>query len=319
MTLPQMRGLFAIQPFFLEGVISVFEPRSMIMEHAPADDFAAPTPQGDYTGIEAHYVLGGTGDIQANMDSSTKLQATLEERRDEMFRRVSMRHFGKAFVLRDFQRFAGQWQIHEPRLLPNPFDQTNRSVERGRKLFEDPRVGCAACHPSPHFTKKDFPDNRQQAFEPVVTLTVRDGAFTLIGMNRLDHINGIRRDLEPWDIGRVERTQGHFTTFPLRGIWDRPPVFLHHGMARTLHETTATPGHVALRTFKYEPLIGGFPERPGRKEVGLNMTFIFADRSPKVKMHMRAGARIGVDTHGGTSHLTAGQIDDLVNFLNSIE
>ncbi|MFV2067227.1 MAG: hypothetical protein ACC645_09630, partial [Pirellulales bacterium] len=28
MTLPQMRGLFAIQPFFLEGVISAFEPRS---------------------------------------------------------------------------------------------------------------------------------------------------------------------------------------------------------------------------------------------------------------------------------------------------
>jgi cytochrome c peroxidase len=319
MTVPQMRGLFAIQPFFLEGVISAFEPRSMIMEHAPADDFARPTPQGDYTGIEAHYRIEGTADVQSSMDASTQSQTTLEERRDEMFRRFSMQLFGKAFTLRDFQRFVGEWQIHEPRLLPNPFDPTNRSVLRGRKLFFDAQVGCAACHVPPHFTKKDFSDNRQQAFEPVVTLTVRDGSFTLISMNRLDYINGVRRDLEPWDIGRAEETQGHFTTLPLRGIWDRPPVFLHNGMARTLHEVVATPGHLGLRTFKYNPRIGGVPERPGRREVGFNMTLLFTEPSEKVKLHMQSGARIGFDTHGGTSHLSAQQIDDLVNFLNAIE
>ena len=153
----------------------------------------------------------------------------------------------------------------------------------------------------------------------MVTLTVRDGAFTLISMNRLDYINGLRRDLEPWDIGRAEETQGHFTTFPLRGIWDRPPVFLHNGMARTLHEVVTTPGHPALRTFKYEPLIGGIPERPDKKEVGFNMTFMYTEPLPNTKLHAKSGARMGIDTHGGTSHLSSLQIDDLVNFLNSIE
>ena len=69
--------------------------------------------------------MTGTSDIQSSMDASSKLQATLEERRDEMFRRISMQHFGKAFTLRDFQRFVGEWQVHEGRLLPNPFDPTN--------------------------------------------------------------------------------------------------------------------------------------------------------------------------------------------------
>jgi hypothetical protein len=319
MTLPQMRGLFSIQPFFFEGVISAFEPRSMIMEHTPADDFAAPTPQGDFRDIEAHFVMTGTSDVQSSMEASSKLQATLEERRDEMFRRISMQHFGKAFTLRDFQRFVGEWQVHEGRLLPNPFDPTNSSVSRGKKLFEHPQVGCAGCHPPPHFARKDFPDNPQQAFEPVVMLTVRDGSFTLIGMNRLDYINGFRRDLEPWDIGRVEEVQGHFTTFPLRGLWDRPPVFLHNGIARTLREVIAIPGHPSLRRFKYEPLLGGAPERLGRKEVGFNMTFLFTQDIPRVKLHRGAKARMGFDTHGGSSHLTALQVDDLVHFLESIE
>ncbi|MCP5117419.1 MAG: hypothetical protein GY953_41875 [bacterium] len=319
MSLPQMRGLFGIQPFFFEGVISGFEPRSMIMEHCPADDFAQVTPQGDFTGIEAHYLLGGAADVQSGMDSSTTFNASLEERRDEMFRRVSLRLFGKAFTLRDCQRFVGEWQIHEPRLLPNPYDRASRSVIRGEKIFEDARVGCASCHQEPDFTRKDFAGNRQQAFEPVVTLTVRDGAFTLIGMNRMDYINGYRRDLEPWDIGRAEEKQGHFTIFPLRGLWDRPPVFLHNGMARSLREVVGTPGHPGLRRFRYEPLIGGAPERPGRREVGFNTTFQFHEASREVKMHLQSGARLGVDTHGGTSHLTAQQVDDLVNFLNSIE
>ncbi|MFV2070031.1 MAG: hypothetical protein ACC645_23945, partial [Pirellulales bacterium] len=319
MTVPQMRGLFAIQPFFLEGVISAFEPRSMIMEHAPADDFAQATPQGDFTPIEAHTVFHQTADIQSHMDTQSGAQETLEERRDEMFRQRSMELFGKAFALRDFQRFVGEWQIHEPRLLPNPFDATNRSVLRGKRLFQDARVGCITCHPAPHFVKKDLLGNRQQAFEPTVTLTVRDGAFTLISMNRLDTLNGISRDLEPWDIGRAEEKQGHFTILSLRGIWDRPPVFLHHGMARTLREVVAIPGHPSLGSFKYEPRIGGLPERPGSKEVGFNTTYLVKESSPQVKLHRQSGALIGVNTHGGTSHLTRQQVEDLVNYLNSIE
>lgn len=319
MTVPQVRGLFGIQPFFLEGVLSAFEPRSMLMEHAPADDFAQPNPQGDYTHIESHQVLEGIDDIQSSMEASSTFQATLEERREAMVRDRSLELFGKAFTLRDLVRFVGEWQIHEPRLLPVPFDRTSASARRGRRLFEDPQVGCVACHPPPHFAKKDFSDRPQQAFEPVVPLTVRDGSFTLIGMNRLDALNGVRRDLEPWDMGRAEEHQGHFTSFPLRGIWDRPPVFLHNGMARTLREVLSTPGHPALGRLKYEPVVSDAGERPGRREVGFNTTGMFAEQQPRVKLLVAAGARIGHDTHGGTSQLTPRQIDDLANFLNTIE
>jgi len=319
MGVPQLRGLFDIQPLYFEGTFTAFEqPREAMIEQAPIEDFHEPSLAGDFEGLEAHVPRHGAGDLSLPRIPPTVL-SSLEERRDEMFRRESMRYFGKGFTLLDVQRFAGEWQVSEPRLLPNPFDQTSRSVLRGKALYEDPQVGCVSCHPPPHFAKKDFPDNRQQAFAPLVTFTARDGASTLIGMYRLDSINGVHRDLEPGDRGRVEEVQGHFTSFQLRGLWDRPPVFLHNGMAKTMHEVVATPGHPGLRRFKYEPLIGGIPERPERREIGFNMTWLFKKHSEKVKLHIKAGSRLGTDTHGGTSHLTAQQVDDLVNFLNSIE
>lgn len=319
MNVPQMRGLFAIQPFFFEGVISGYEPRSMMMEHCPSDDFRGVTPHGDFTQVGAHYKMDGQADIQSKMDTSTAYEADLEERRDEMFRQLSREQFGKSFNLRDFQRFIGEWQMHESRLLPNPFDQNHPSVIRGKKLFKDPQVGCISCHPAPNFAKKDFPDNPTQAIPPVTMFTVRDGSFTLFSKNREDYNNGKRRDLEPWDQGRMEVQQGRLTTFPLRGIWDRPASFLHNGLARTLREVCVTPGHPALGSFKYEPLVGGYPERPGKKEVGCNMTFVFATPENRVKLHRMAESRLGFDTHGGTSHLTRQQVEDLVNFINSIE
>lgn len=318
MGIPQLRGLHDIQPLYYEGTFTAFEqPREAMLEQALIDDYFRPSPTGDYTGIQAH-VRVDAGDLPIN-DIPAGIRSTLSERRDEMFRRASMRFFGKSFTLRDAQRFAGEWQISEPRLLPNPFDPANRSVERGSKLFKDPQVGCVACHPPPNFAKKDFSESREQAFEPTVMLTARDGSSTLVGANRLDAVNGIKRDLEPWDMGRAEETQGHFTSFQLRGLWDRPPAFLHNGIARTMHEVVATPGHAGLRRSKYEPLVGGISERPGRREVGFNETFFFKASTPQVKSHIASGARIGQDTHGGTSHLTALQVQDLVNFLNSIE
>ncbi len=319
MSVPQMRGLFAIQPFFFEGVISGYEPRSMMMEHCPVDDFKAPTPQGDFTNVRAHQEVAGHVDIQSKMDTSSEHEIDLEERRDEMFRTLSRELFGKSFNMRDFQRFVGEWQMHEGRLLPNPFDQESPSVARGRQLFEDPQVGCISCHAPPHFTRKNFPDNPQQAIPPVVMFTVRDGSFTLLSKNREDFENGVQRDLEPWDQGRLEAKQGHLTTFPLRGIWDRPPVFLHNGMARTLREVSASPGHPGLGDFKYEPLFGGYPERPDKKEVGFNMTFVFASAENRVKLHRMAESRLGFDTHGGTTQLSRQQIEDLVNYMNSLE
>lgn len=319
MGVPQMRALFGIQPFFYEGAITAYEPRSMLMEHIPADDFARETPQGDFAGIEAQHVASGVADVQSRMAASTAGEASLDARRDAMLQVVSARLFGKAFVLRDLQRFVGEWQVHEPRLLPNPYDGAADAVARGKELFEKPQVGCASCHPAPHFAKKDLPDNPTQVFPPQVTVSVRDGSFTLVSMNRLDAINGVRRDLEPLDPGRVEREQGHYTAFQLRGLWDRPPVFLHNGLARTLREVVAAPGHPCLGVLPYEPLLGGVPERPGRREVGFNVTALFAAPSQAVKMHLKAGARLGTDTHGGTSQLTRQQVDDLLSYLLSIE
>jgi hypothetical protein len=40
---------------------------------------------------------------------------------------------------------------------------------------------------------------------------------------------------------------------------------------------------------------------------------------PKVRAHLRAKGRIGSDTHGGTSHLVARDVDDLVDFMEAIE
>jgi hypothetical protein len=319
MGVPQMKSLAHIQPFFYEGTLSVYEPRSMIMEHTPADDFQWPNPQGDFTGIESHHISNKIRDIQSGMDPGNSIRNSFEERRDVMFQELSMRYFGKAFTLRDFQRFVGEWQAHETRLLPNPYDAKAPSVMRGKEIYQRPRTGCSSCHPPPHFSKKDFANNANQSLPSLVPLTSRDAAFTLIGMNKLDEINNYRRDLEPKDKGRTEFAEGHYTTTQLRGIWDRPPVFLHNGAARTLREVLATPNHSALEKFKYAPVLGPEAERPLGKEIGFNSTAIFSSPDAPFLPHIKSGARIGVDTHGGTSHLSARELNDLINFLLSIE
>lgn len=321
MLAPQQKSLWGIQPFFLEGSLTIYDPRSMLMEHCPADDFRDITGQGDFRDIEAHAPVLAVQDIQSKTTSSADNEAYLEERRSEFFRRQSLKYFGKSFVLRDFQRFVGEWQAHEPRLFPNPYDQDAASINRGRALFNHPQLGCASCHPPPHFAKKDFPNNPRQVLPPQVPLSVRDTSFTLISMHRLDYLAGIRHDLEPWDIGRAETPaqNQHITPLQLRGAWDRPPLFLHNAMARSLREVVAAPGAPALRWFKYEPLFGGSPERPGRREVGFNETYMILKGTNAAKVHLATGGRIASDAHGGTSQLTSQQIDDLVNYLESIE
>jgi YVTN family beta-propeller protein len=318
---PQQKSLWGIQPFFLEGSLSVYDPRSMLMEHCPADDFKDVTGQGDFRDIEAHAPVLAVQDIQSKTTSAAGNEANLEERRAEFFRRQSLKYFGKSFVLRDFQRFVGEWQAHEPRLMPNPFDQNAASVNRGRALFNHPQLGCVSCHPAPHFAKKDFPNNPRQVVPPQVPLSIRDAGFTLISMYRLDYLAGIRHDLEPWDSGRAETPDQnqHITPLQLRGAWDRPPLFLHNAMARSLREVIAAPGVPGLGWFKYEPLFGGSPERPGRREVGFNETYMILKGTPAAKVHLMTGGRIASDAHGGTSQLTAQQIDDLVAYLETIE
>ena len=313
------KSLYAIQPFFLEGTLTAYTPHSMLMEHCPTDDFKGVVAAGDFSWLVGHAHARLMADVQSKMTLLDKSDSTIEERRDEFFRQTSLKYFGKSFVLRDFQRFVGEWQANEPRLMPNPFDQANASIRRGRAIFNEAEVGCASCHPSPNFAKKDFPNNPRQVVPPQVMTTMREGGFTLISMERLDYLAGIRRDLEPWDIGRAEDEEAHFTPTQLRGMWDQPPDFLHNGMARSLREVVSVPGQTSLGWFKYEPLFGGYPERPGRREIGFNETYFAKKRTEKNKAFLDTGGRIGSDSHGGTSHLTGPQIDDLVNYLLSLE
>ncbi len=220
-----------------------------------------------------------------------------------------MRYFGKAFDFRDFQRFIGEFQVAETRLMPNPFDQRSPSVARGRLLFNDLGVGCAVCHKPPQFTDKGeaLTHNKERVLPSLISFTPREKSFTLVGPHYMDTANGYVRDLEGWEPGGVEKKQGEVTTFPLRGLFDRPFAFLHHGRAISVRETFASPDHYSLRRFKYAPLRGGEPIRPGAKERGFNeLSFL------KEKTFM-------LDTHGATSHLNAQQVQDLENFLLSIE
>ena len=71
----------------------------------------------------------------------------------------------------------------------------------------------------------------------------------------------------------------------LRGLWDRNEMFFHDGRAESLIEALATPDHPALA--------------PGQR--GFNV-------------------RDGVlDIHGGTSHLTAADMRDLIEYMLTIE
>ncbi len=78
---------------------------------------------------------------------------------------------------------------------------------------------------------------------------------------------------------------GHFNANSLRGIWDRRGTLFHDGRARSIRETLLTPGHPCL-------LEG---------ELAFNQ---FEGQG---------------DTHGGVSHLSCEELDDLVAFLLTLD
>jgi cytochrome c peroxidase len=166
-------------------------------------------------------------------------------------------------------------------------------VRAGRALYERPDVGCAGCHPAPAFTDKRHPPNSNRAFPPLVTAAARDAVHTLVSPHRIDAV----QDHAPEDRGRLWERPGTFPAPSLRGLWARPPRFLHHGGAITLREVLATPGHPALRPAAPRAQA----ERPGGMELGLN-------------------ERDGVpDTHGGTSHLNVWELECLRRYVLAIE
>ena len=78
---------------------------------------------------------------------------------------------------------------------------------------------------------------------------------------------------------------GLFNANSLRGLWDRRGTFFHDGRARTIRETMLTPSHPCLRLGER-----GFNEFDGV-----------------------------ADSHGGISHLSCVQVDDLEAFLLTLD
>ena len=316
LALPQMKNLYATQPFYFEGTHTTFDAQfDDAREHVALQGFLTPNPHGDFTNVfcttPPEERKPEHEEIQDKMTTAQwgDIYHDLMARRDEMIRRRTMQYFGKAFNFRDFQRFIGEFQASETRLVPNPFDQDNPSVKRGKLLFGDLAVGCVVCHAPPQFTDKSeiLYNNYERTLPSLISFTPRELAFTLVGPHWMDTANGYERDVEYWEKGRVERVQGMVTTFPLRGLFDRPFSFLHHGRAMSVRETFAAPDHYSLRKFKYSPLRGGEEVRPSGRERGFNeLSFL------EEKTYM-------MDTHGATSHLNARQVQDMENFLLTIE
>jgi YVTN family beta-propeller protein len=304
---PDLRALVHKVPFFSEGILSLDEPLTMMMEHNPLVDFSGKTPVGDFTGIVASHeeqalypksadaIIVATGRAWAGSNARV---IDLTKRRDLFFRQQTKRYFNKELNLRDMQRLIGLYQSAEPRMLPNPQDPSDPMVRHGRELFESPQVGCSGCHPAPTFTDKTFVYNQNKSFRPLVSSVPRDNIHTLISADYLDRLNGFLRYWDKEDAGRYEEQEGHFVTPSLHGIWARPPRFLHHGNAISLREVISTPKHPALQRMPFPRFQA---KRPGSWERGLNeLDGLF-------------------DTHGTTSHLSVWDIECLLKYLRSIE
>jgi len=74
-----------------------------------------------------------------------------------------------------------------------------------------------------------------------------------------------------------------------------------------------TPEHPAARRFRYPVLQGDEEVRENRMEMGFNE---LQERSRSGSLNTSSQI---FDSHGGVSHLTPRQINDLVNFIISIE
>ncbi len=320
--IPQMRNVFAIQPYYFEGTHRLGEGQGAdIAEPASSIDFDRPVWAGDFTSITSPVPLEERRVMHEELKERVSVRSLgdawydLEERRNAFLRQQTMQHMGAAYGLTDLYRFVAAWLGNTPHLMPNPFDAEHPSVVRGESLFNDPSVMCGTCHVPGEFTNKgeELTHNERRALPPLTTITRRDASYTLASVRAVDVANGVDLDLDPEDRGRVEDVEGWFTTMQLRGIFDRPAIFLHHGRARSLREVLCTPDHPALRTFRLPVFQGAEEVRPHRRERGLNETTRRTEAGP-LDPHDQIA-----DTHGGTSHLTPRQIEDLLAFLRTIE
>lgn len=309
--IPMMRNIFPIQPYYFEGTHDLSEGQAAdVQEPAALIDFSKPIFFGDFTKINSKFTQKDKirllthkhVDIKERIKTSqiTTDYIDYEYRRTKFFEQQSKKYFGFQYNDEDLFRFVGSWLGEENHLQPNPFDQTSLSVQRGKNIFNSQRTMCSVCHSLPEFTNKTslLANNDRRALPQLISTTKRDMSYTIFSVNAMKEVNktaGIEK-------GRIEKEESTFTTMQLRNIFDRPPVFLHHGRARSLREAILTPGHPGLQKFKYSPVAGNESMRINNQEIGFNETNTSV-----------------IDTHGGTSHLSISEANDLINFLMAIE
>lgn len=321
--IPSMRNIYALQPYYFEGTHRLSEGQGAdIAEQASSVDFDRPIWAGDFTAYNSpipEQARKNRAEELKERVSVHKLGSMgydLDERRNEFFRQQSMKLFGAAYDLKDLYRFVGSWLGSNTHLLPSPYDREHPSVKRGAAIFNDASAMCAVCHTPPEFTNKSeqLARNNTRALPQLTTGTRRDASYTLASVRAVEHANGETGfDMEPEDAGRVEYREGGFTTMQLRGLFDRPPVFLHHARTRSLREAIATPDHRGLRRFRLPVYMGLEQVRANRMEAGFNET---------TARNAAGGLNLAdqiLDTHGGTAHLRQRQLDDLVNFMLTID
>ncbi|MFU8804411.1 MAG: hypothetical protein ACNA8W_11420 [Bradymonadaceae bacterium] len=172
-------------------------------------------------------------------------------------------------------RLLGLFLIQDPALLPNPNRQDGPNVERGRLLFESAGTGCALCHPAPDFAASE-------RLNPSEVPLLFGPVVTPNRDARGKNLDLVSADFLARFPGVKQSRSDLFMKAPtLLGLWDRAPLFYHDGRASSLRGALATPGHGTLM--------------PGER--GYNES----DGVP--------------DSHGGTSHLSPGQLGDLIEYL----
>ncbi len=325
------RGAFDTRPWFFEGAMDQTNFRPVINEFARVENFCCE----DYTlwpdGAPADcatnppdecFTETATGSVDAILPSrDTEHRSpwpTEYVTRDAFFLARSIEvmgrdtTFGDAVYLEDpvtlereplpltlegITRSLGIFLLRRPNLFPNPNDDDTTVVRRGEAIFNDKTTACATCHPAPAFTVSTMynPDELAMVMPPVVT-PMRDEGGTnidLLSDGFMATFPTAEQDTCTEMCGEEACTDDpfvcddimnvRFNPPQLRGTWDRAPRMLHDGRANGLREVLCTPGHPALREGEK-----GFNERDGV-----------------------------IDTHGGTSHLSADDIDALIAFIES--
>ncbi len=195
-------------------------------------------------------------------------------------------------------RSLGLFLLNDTHLLPNPNRLQSDAAQRGKAVFESSEAGCMFCHPSPTFaaSTQNNPFEAPIRMGPVVSPNrAEDGTnvdlfaagfietFPRSEQDTCEQVCG--DDLCQDDANVCDDLRNvYFGVTTLRGLWDRADSMLHDGRAQGLREVLCTPGHPALLEGEQ-----GFNEVDGIPDV-----------------------------HGGTSHLSEREIEDLIVYINAL-